>query len=191
MTRVAYQGVPGANGEEAIRRFFGAHAEAVPLPSFQAVGEAVGTGIVERGVLPINNSIAGVVPGTKEILDTFDLENLLEINVPVHHCLLALPGVSISEIVEVRSHPMALKQCTRLFETNVHLRAVPTYDTAGAAHDIANAQDPTIAALASRRAAELYGLETIAENVEDRHDNETTFMIVTRRAYAHTLPTRG
>lgn len=180
MIRVAFQGELGAFGEEAVTRRFGEAAEPVPYPSFQAVGEAVASGTVDRGVLPIENSIAGAVPGAPDVLAAFDLRVEGGVIAPVHHCLLALPGASIGQITHVHSHPMALAQCRRFLEAHPDMRAVEAYDTAGAAREVAVAKDPTAAALASRRAAELYGLNILAENVEDRADNATHFVVIAR-----------
>lgn len=190
MIRVAFQGVPGAYGEEAVALAFGEEAEAVPSRTFRAVGEAVVAGEVDWGVIPLENSIVGPVPGAGEVLETLDLHLEHEVVVPVHHCLLALPDTSLERIERVHSHPVALAQCLDFFEAHPAMRPVHAFDTAGAAREIAEAKDRSAAALASRRAARLYGLKILAANVEDRPDNRTRFAVVTAPGRGTPCPER-
>lgn len=180
MSRVAYQGVPGAYGETAVRRHFGAAALPLPCPTFAAVAAAVRDGVAAWGVLPVENSIAGPVRESLDVLAEAGLAVAGEVVVEIHHCLLALPGATIDRLAEVRSHPVALAQCTRFLAAHPHLRAVPSWDTAGAARDLAQNRDPAAAAIASRDAARIYALEVLATNIEDRRDNRTRFVVVGR-----------
>jgi len=176
--RVAYQGEAGAYGEAAIRRHFGDAARPLPCPTFADVTATVRTGAAEWGVLPVENSIAGPIQPSLDALAASGLTVAGEVVVEIHHCLMALPGTTIEAITEVRSHPVALAQCTRFLTAHPHLRATPAWDTAGAARDLASSGDPTIAAIASRDAARIYGLEILATDIEDQSDNRTRFVIV-------------
>ncbi|HWV56557.1 MAG TPA: prephenate dehydratase [Longimicrobiales bacterium] len=175
---VAFQGELGAFSEEAVRRFFGAAADPVPRREFREVGRAVVQGEVDYGLLPIENTLAGSVVGSYDVLATEPLEVIGEVIVPIHHCLLGLPGAKLSEIRRVLSHPVALAQCTRFLMAHPEMDAVAVYDTAGAARDVAERGDPREAAIAGRGAADRYGLEILVENIEDRDDNQTRFLVV-------------
>ena len=180
MITIAFQGELGAFSEEAARRFFVDHVDPVPSRTFAEVGEAVIEGRVDFGLLPIENSLAGSVVGSYDVLAAPELAVIGEVVTPIHHCLLALPGAEMSEIRQVLSHPVALAQCQRFFQSNRQLEAVAFYDTAGAAKEIEQRATPTQAAIAGRPAAERYGLEILAADIEDRHDNQTRFLVVAR-----------
>ncbi len=179
--RVAFQGERGAYSEEAVRATFGEAAEPVPLRENADVGAAVEAGDVACGVLPIENSLAGSVVATYDVLASEALEVVGEIVLPIHHCLLAVPGATVGGLRRVLSHPVALAQCRAFFAAHPALRAVPHYDTAGAAQAIAAAGDPADAAIASRVAGDAYALEVLARNLEDRPDNQTRFFVLLRR----------
>jgi len=178
MMRVAFQGELGAFSEEAVHRFFGDGADPVPCRDFAEVGRAVVAGEVDFGILPIENSLAGSVVGSYDVLAGGELEIVGEVITPIHHCVLGLPGATLDKIRRILSHPVALMQCTRFLRSLPHTDAVAVYDTAGAAKDVAAEGDPTLAAIAGGRAASRYGLHIIAENVEDRPDNQTRFLAV-------------
>jgi prephenate dehydratase len=178
--RVAFQGELGAYSDEALRLFFGAHAAPVACRDFAAVGERVAAGEVEYGLLPIENSLAGSVVGSYDVLASTDLVVVGEIVCPIHHCVLALPGVDMGDLRRVLSHPVALAQCRRWLAAHAHAEAVAWYDTAGAAKAVAEGGDPRSGAIASRLAAERYGLEVLESRVEDRPDNQTRFLVVAR-----------
>ncbi len=179
--RVAFQGELGAYSEEATRACFGALARPVPCRENADVGRLVLEGQVDCGLLPIENSLAGSVVATYDVLAAEDLVVVGEIVLPIHHCLLALPGTDIDRVRRVLSHPVALAQCRAFFQAHPDILPVPWYDTAGAARSVAEARNPADAALASRVAAEDYGLEILARNLEDRADNQTRFFILVRR----------
>jgi prephenate dehydratase len=178
MPRVAFQGELGAFSEEAVHRFFGEGAEPVPCRDFAEVGKRTLSGDVDYGLLPIENSLAGSVVGSYDVLAGGELAIVGEVVTPIHHCILALPGTSLGEIRRIISHPVALAQCTRILKSLHGVEAVAVYDTAGAAKEVAETREPTQAAIAGRRAAERYGLDIVAEDVEDRPDNQTRFLAV-------------
>lgn len=178
--RVAFQGELGAYSEEAVRVFFGSWATPVPCREFRDVGRAVTRRETEYGTLPVENTLAGGVGASLDLLATSDLEVMGEVIVPIHHCVLGVTGATMEGVRHVHSHPVALAQCERFFAGHPGIEAVAVYDTAGAAKEVADLRDPTTAALASRGAAERYGLAVLGENVEDRPDNQTRFLVVAR-----------
>ena len=190
--RVAFQGERGAYSEEAVRACFGAAAEPLPYRENADVGRAVLAGEVDCGVLPIENSLAGSVVPTYDVLASEDLVVIGEIVLPIHHCLLVVSGAELGSIKRVLSHPVALAQCKEFFDAHPEIAQVPWYDTAGAARAVAEAGDPADAALASRVAGEDYGLSILQANLEDRADNQTRFFVLLRRgAQAPPLPEGG
>lgn len=180
--KVAFQGELGAFSEEAVHRFFGAGAEPVPRREFANVGQAVVSGEVDFGLLPIENTLAGSVVGSYDVLAGGDLEIVGEVITPIHHCVLGTPQATLDGVRRVLSHPVALAQCTRFLRARSGIEAVAVYDTAGAAKEVAARNDPAQAAIAAARAAARYGLKVLAENVEDRPDNQTRFFVVIPRS---------
>lgn len=179
--RVAFQGEPGAYSEEAVRAAFGGAVDPVPRRSFEDVASSVRSGETERGLLPVENSLAGTVVGSYDVLASGDLEVVGEIVRPIRHCLLGLPGSRIGELDRVLSHPVALAQCTEFFRGHPEVEAVAVYDTAGAARTVARTGDPSVGAIAARGAADRYELEVLREELQDRPDNQTRFYLVRRR----------
>jgi prephenate dehydratase len=175
---VAYQGEPGAFGEEAVAARWGGAAEAVPVPTFQAVVDAVATGRAALGVLPLENSIAGPVAAAHAALAGGRVVVVDEVRLVVRQCLLAPPGSTLHGLRTVESHPVALAQCGEFLRRHPQLRARAVEDTAGAARAVAAAGDRRRGAIAGRLAAARYGLELLAADVHDRPDNETRFAIV-------------
>lgn len=180
--RVAYQGEPGAFGEEAVLSYFGAAAAPVPVPEFGNVVESVLSGAVDFGVLPVENSLVGPVTAAREVLTSPELDLVDTIMRPIHLCLLAVPGATLEGVRRILSHPVALGQCKRFRASLPDAESVAWYDTAGAARYVAESEDLRLAAVAGRRAASSYGLEILAENIEDRPDNRTWFVVVRNRA---------
>jgi len=191
--RVAFQGAEGAYSEGAVHRWFGPEALGVPHRTFLEVTSAVEAGTVEFGVLPIENSISGAVPGSRDLLTAAALDVLGEVVVPIHHLLLGVRGSSLDRIRRVHSHPVALAQCGRFLAVHPELRPVAAYDTAGAAAEVARLGDASVAAIAGQRAADRLGLVVLAAGLEDRPDNATRFAIIGRRAASVVRPvlTRG
>jgi prephenate dehydratase len=181
LIKVAFQGERGAFGEDAIIVFFGS-ADVVPVPErrFSDVVAAVNDGRADYGVLPVENAIAGAVVDAKQALARSALRTTGDVTVPVNQCLLAIPGSELDDLTTVLSHPVALAQCTNFFSAHPRLRPFPSFDTAGAAREVANAGDMAMAAIAGRRAAAIYALDVLAEGIQDRADNETRFVVVAR-----------
>ena len=175
---VAYPGRDGAHSAAACDRLFPNGAELVSLPSFTAVVEATAEGEVAFGVLPIESSLSGPVNETHDLLYESPLSITAETVLPIRHCLVGLAAVSLEEVREVHSHPVALDQCRRLMASLPHVSAVAAPTTADAAESVAKLGDPTVLAIASERAAQLYGLEIIGENVGDHPEAYTRFVSV-------------
>src|SRR5215210_1320770 len=175
---VAYQGEAGAYSEEGARALF-PDADHRPFPSIRAVFEEVEVGLVAFGLVPMDNSQAGSINETYDLFLRHGLHLVGETIVPVDHCLLALPGSALDDLREVMSHPQAIAQCEEFLSTlDVTVRA--EYNTAGAAKRIAEDRLERVGAIASRRAAELYGLEVLADRVQTYPDNHTRFGALSR-----------
>lgn len=177
--KVAYQGEPGAFGEQAVRQAFGDAAQAQPLPSLDDVFRALSSGAADRAVAAIENSQAGSINRTYDLLRRHDVFVVGEVELAVDHCLLALPGERLDTIRRVHSHPVALEQCDEFLQ-RLKVEAVAHYDTAGSARMIAAEKRVGEAAIASRRSAELYGLAVLAESVQTIKDNRTRFVVLAR-----------
>jgi prephenate dehydratase len=183
--RVAMQGERGAYSEDALQQCWGGGAEPLPRRTCEEVAAAVDAGSADAGILPLDNSIAGTVTASYEALIAFPrLHAVREIVIPIHHCLLGVPGASVDTLRSVDSHPIALAQCRSFLDRRPHLWARAEYDTAGAAKAVADAGDPTRAAIAGRAAAACYGLDVLEADIEDRSDNQTRFVAVARTTAA-------
>ena len=179
--RIAFQGELGAFSEEAIERAFGPNEDLVPCRENRQVAQLVANGSADAGVLPVENTLAGSVPASYDaILAEPSLHVVREVTIPIHHCILGVNGATLGGLRTVESHPIALAQCAGWFAEHPSIQAHATYDTAGSARDVAGAQDPARGALASRVAALRYGLVILAADVEDRHDNQTRFVVLER-----------
>ncbi|MFN0284826.1 MAG: prephenate dehydratase [Kineosporiaceae bacterium] len=179
--RIAYQGEPGSNSDAACRAEYPG-LEPVPRPTFEDAFAAVTAGEADLAMIPIENSIAGRVADIHHLLPDSGLHIVGEYFMPIHFQLLAVPGTGVDEIRTVRSHTHALGQCRRLIRER-GWRPVVADDTAGAAREVADQRDPSVAALAPRLAADLYGLDVLAEDVEDEHHNTTRFVVLAREPY--------
>lgn len=179
--RVAFQGELGAYSEEAVVRACGPDVEPVPCRENRDVVRAVAGGTVDLGVLPLENTLAGTVTASYDaIADEPAVHVVAEVIVPIHHCLLGVSGASLQSLHVVESHPVALAQCAGFLERHPWLEARAAYDTAGAAREVARAGDLTRGAIAGRPAAARYGLAILAADVEDRPDNQTRFVVISR-----------
>ena len=175
--RLAYQGEPGAYSEAAALQFGGPHAETLPCKSFDEVFEAVVKKRATHGVVPLENSIGGTIHRNYDLLLDHELPITGEVELDVVHCLQALPGTKLEDVTIVYSHPQALAQCERyLKDLGATVEAV--YDTAGGAKLVAEQKLANAAALASRRAAEVFGLAVLQEAVQDFEYNITRFAII-------------
>lgn len=178
LERIAYQGEPGANSDAACRTVYPG-LEAVPCATFEDVFAAMADGHADLAMIPVENSIAGRVADIHHLLPASDLNIIGEFFMPIHFQLMVVPGASLEGIRTIRSHSHALGQCRRLIREH-GWRAIVADDTAGAAREVAEAKDPAVAALAPQLAAELYGLNILASNVEDEHNNTTRFLTLSR-----------
>jgi prephenate dehydratase len=178
---VAYQGAPGANSQEAIFQHFGPQTSTVACHSFEDIFHAVEDGQATLGLLPVENSQAGSINQAFDLLLDHDLRVVGEVKFRVRHCLLAPQGTSSADIRRIRSHPQALAQCERYLK-NHGWEAVPAYDTAGAARELAADPQPNTAVIASALAGQTYGLELLAAGIEDSPDNTTRFFLLGREA---------
>lgn len=176
--RVAYQGEPGANSHIACHEVF-PNDEAVPSATFEDCFAALESGAVDLAMIPIENSVAGRVADIHHLLPQAKASIIGEHFLPVHHQLLGLKGTSLADLKVVQSHVQALGQCRRTLR-KLGLEPVVGADTAGSAREIAELGDPTRGALASRLAAEIYGLDILAADVEDEAHNTTRFVIFSR-----------
>jgi prephenate dehydratase len=175
--RLAYQGEPGAYSEAAALQYGGAHVETLPCKAFDDVFEAVVKRRATHGVVPLENSIGGTIHRNYDLLLEHELAITGEVELDVVHCLQALPGTRIEDVKVVYSHPQALAQCERyLKDLGATVEAV--YDTAGGAKLVSEQRMAGAAALASRRAAEVFGLEVLQEAVQDYEYNITRFAII-------------
>jgi chorismate mutase / prephenate dehydratase len=175
---VAYPGRDGAHSAAACDRLFPGGADLVSLPSFAAVVQATAGLEVAFGVLPIESSLSGPVNETHDLLYDSSLSITGETILPIRHCLVGLAGARLEEIRVVRSHPAALDQCRRLLAAMPWATAVAAATTADAAHQVAEDADPSEAAIASERAAAMYGLTVIAGDVGDHPEAYTRFVSV-------------
>ncbi|MEX2285005.1 MAG: prephenate dehydratase [Gemmatimonadota bacterium] len=180
--RVAFQGELGAFSEEAVVSFFGSAAEPLPRRNFADVVDSVRRGEADFGLLPIENTTVGGVAAACDALAESELNVIGEVIGLVRHCLLARPGTDFTDVRRVHSHPVALGQCSNFFRQHPQIEAIAAYDTAGAALQVSQSNDPSLAAIASGRAAERYGLIKLLEDFQDRADNQTRFLIVSRES---------
>lgn len=179
--RVVYQGEPGAYSEEAAAGFFGEQVHSKGLPWFNDVFEALAKGEADYAMLPIENSSTGSIRQVYDLLAQYDFSLVGEWQVKVEHCLAALPGVTLDDIRTVCSHEQGLLQCDRFLDDHPNWQRVPTLDTAGSAKHVKETGDRTTAAICSRRAAKLYGLNILAEAINHYNVNFTRFVAVSPR----------
>jgi prephenate dehydratase len=177
---VAFQGRPGAYSDLACRDALPGRPT-LPCDTFEATIDAVRHGLAELAMLPCENSIAGRVPDIHALLPDSGLHIIGEHFQRVEHCLLGVPGARLSEIRRVHSHAVALGQVRRIIR-ELKLEAVIEADTAGSAQMVAERGNPVDAAIASKLAAQIYGLDVLREHVEDMTNNTTRFYIAARDA---------
>ncbi len=173
---IAFQGAPGAYSDMACRAVY-TEMETLPCKTFTDAFAAVSEGRARLAMIPIENSVAGRVADIHQLLPESDLHIVAEHYQPVRHNLLACIGAEVENLKTVRSHVHALSQCRNVIR-RFGLNAVVHADTAGAAAEIARLRDPTIAAIASGLAAEIYGLDVIEAGVEDEAHNTTRFVVL-------------
>ena len=174
---IAFQGEHGAYSEQAVRQHFGPDTTSLPCRTFREIFAAVQNGRAAHGMLPVENSLAGTVIPAYDLLVDHDFRVQGEVILRVEHCLMAPTGMTLADIQRVKSHHQALAQCEQTLR-RMNIAPVDYYDTAGAARDLAANPEPGTAAIASALAAETYGLEVLARNVEDMDFNYTRFFIM-------------
>jgi prephenate dehydratase len=177
---VAFQGEPGANSHLAIREVY-PESNALPCATFEDAFAAITSGDADLGMIPIENSVAGRVADIHHLMPDSKLHIVAEHFMPVRHQLLAIKGATLEDIKTVESHVHALGQCRRVIR-QLGIKPIVAADTAGSAREIAEAGDKTRAAIATRLAAEIYGLDILAQDIEDESHNTTRFIVLAREA---------
>jgi prephenate dehydratase len=175
---IVFQGELGANSHIACREAYPRY-EPIPCPTFEDAFAAVASGKADLGMIPIENSVAGRVSDIHHLMPTAQLHIVAEHFLPIRNQLMAPRGATLKGLETVESHIMALGQC-RKYIRKLGIKAVVAADTAGAAKDVAEAGDPRRAAIASTLAAEIYGLDILARNIEDESHSTTRFIVLSR-----------
>jgi prephenate dehydratase len=178
--KIAFQGEPGAYSEAAAIAHYGPDIQTTPCETFTHVFRAVVEEKSNHGFIPIENSLAGSIHKNFDLLLRHDLHIVAEHHHRINHCLMAMPGVKIEQVSEVYSHPQALAQCESFLSGMTNVRSIASTDTAGSARWIKEEGIRSAAAVASRRAAEVYGMEILAEGIEDDPANYTRFLALAR-----------
>jgi prephenate dehydratase len=176
--RLAFQGERGAFSEQAAIELLGEQIVLVPRPSFEAAFAAIHDGLADYVLAPIENSLAGSVHRSFDLLVESQLTIIGEVIIPIAHHLVGLPGASLDQIVTVASHPVALAQCEQFFAAHPRLKRAIGEDTAGSVRDVMGLGDPRRAAIAGKRAAEIYGGVILKEHLEDNRENYTRFLLL-------------
>ena len=177
--KIAFQGEIGAYSELAVYRHFGSNVQVKPCKLFSDVFKSVDVGEVDYGVVPVENSIEGSVNQVYDLLMEYDLKVCGEIILKIEHCLIANFNATLDSIKVVYSHPQALGQCISFLEKS-GFKLIPTYDTAGSVKLIKEQGATDAAAIASERAAQIYGMKIIARNISDNPDNFTRFFVLSK-----------
>src|SRR6187549_1010316 len=176
--KIAFQGEPGANSHIAIVEAY-PDAEPLPCATFEDALAAISSGEADLGMIPIENSVAGRVADIHHLLPASGLFIVGEWFLPIRHQLMAVRGAKLDDIKTVESHVHALGQCRKIIR-KLGIKPIVAADTAGSAREIAERGDKTCAAIATKLAAEIYGLDILAENVEDEAHNTTRFIVLSR-----------
>lgn len=176
--RVVYQGEPGAYSEEAAAGFFGPDVKSQGLPWFGDVFLALKNGEADYAVLPIENTSTGSIRQVYDLLAQYAYHIVGEWQVRVEHCLMALPGVGLGDIKTVYSHEQGLMQSEKFLDEHRDWARIPTLDTAGSAKQVSTSGERSAAAICSKRAAQIYGLNILAEGVNHNAQNFTRFVVI-------------
>ena len=182
--RVAFQGERGAFSEEAAIKLLGEDTALVPRPTFDAAFAAIRDGLADYILAPIENSLAGSVHRSFDLLVDSGLSIVGEVIIPIAHNLIGTPGASFDDVAVVESHVVALAQCEQFFSAYPRLKRVATEDTAGSVREVVRAGDRTRAAIAGRRAAQIYGGAILREHLEDNRENYTRFLLLSASSSA-------
>lgn len=181
-SRIAFQGERGAFSEEAAVKLLGEDIQLVPRPTFEALYASIQDGLADYILAPIENSLAGSVHRSYDLLISSGLHIQAEVVIPIVHNLIGVPGAVFERITQVSSHPVALAQCERFFASHPSIKKVTAEDTAGSVAEVIRAGDAIKAAIASRRAAEAYGGVILREHLEDHPENYTRFLLLASSA---------
>jgi chorismate mutase/prephenate dehydratase len=188
-SRIAYAGTSGSYTEEASNAFFNKHCSFFSCKTFENVFEALNAGEADYGVVPIENSSTGSIAAVYDLLSRYQYYIVGEEEIKVSHCLLGPQGATLDTIEEVYSHPQGFSQSQEFLNTYPDWKCIPYYNTAIAAEYVAKQQDPKMAAIASKRAGEIYQLEILAENINFSQTNVTRFVIISRELKLFEQPT--
>jgi prephenate dehydratase len=183
--RVAFQGEHGAFSEEAAVKLLGPEIELVPRRTFADLYDSLDHGVADYVLAPVENSIAGVVRASVELLNSRSFSTVDETQIRIEQHLIGCPGASFETIETVQSHPTALAQCSRFFETHPQLKPVVADDTAGSVAEVLRRGDPKYAAIAGQRAAELYGATILRKSIQDHSENYTRFVLLSIHRHAN------
>jgi prephenate dehydratase len=181
-SRIAFQGERGAFSEEAAVKLLGEDIQLVPRTTFETLYSSIQEGVGDYILAPIENSLAGSVHRSYDLLISSGLHIQAEVVIPIAHYLIGLPGATFERITQVSSHPVALAQCERFFASHPAIKRVATDDTAGSVREVMAAGDPTKAGIASKRAAKVYGAQILREHLEDHPENYTRFLLLATSA---------
>lgn len=176
--KVVYQGVPGAYSNQAMLNYFGENVDNMMVPTFRDAMEVIHRGEADYAVLPVENSTAGIVADTYDLLMEFDNYVVDMVDVKVEHALLGLKDADMSDIKVVYSHPQGLMQCSKFLDEHKEWKQISQPNTAGSAKKVVEENDKTQAAIASETAAKIYGLKVLESNINHNTDNTTRFIIV-------------
>ena len=177
-SKIAIQGAEGSNHHKVARDFYGNEVQLKECLSFDVLVDSLLDKTSDKGIMAIENTIAGSIIPNYALIDANNLHICGEEYLNIHHHLMALPGQQIDDIKEVCSHPMALLQCKEFFKKHPHIKLVEDVDTAEVAKRISKNQLKGIAAIAPKLAAEIFGLEVIEDEIQTMKDNATRFVIV-------------
>jgi prephenate dehydratase len=176
----AFQGSHGAFSEDAAYRLLASEADLMPCARLEDVFDAVDNGTARYGVIPVENTLAGSVIRSYDLLYEYELTIIGEIVCRIDHALIGLPAAQLENIRRAMSHPVALAQCEEFFRTHPWIEPVPVYDTAGAVEIILKNGDPGWSAIASRRAADLLEAKVLKDAIQDHQENYTRFLLISK-----------
>ncbi|QUH29666.1 prephenate dehydratase [Vallitalea guaymasensis] len=180
LLRVGFQGVKGAFGEEALYNYFGEEVHTIAVKNFEDICTSLESGTIEYGVLPIENSSTGAISDVYDLINKYECHIVGETHVKVNHNLMGIKGCKMEDIEEVYSHPQAFEQ-SKNYLNNYKWKLVPYYNTAKSAEYIMKQGNKKIAAIGSKKAAQLYNLDILASNINSNNTNTTRFIILGKK----------
>jgi prephenate dehydratase len=187
----AYQGTRGSNSEDACIDLLSPSAKLLPRTTLEDVFNVVTAGTAKYGVVPVENTLAGSIHRSYDLLFEHDLKIVGETVRHILFALIAPPGVQLSDVRKALSHPVALAQCEQFFRQHPHIQPMPVYDTAGAVEMVINEGNRESAAVATQRAAQVHGGVVLAEAIQDHLENYTRFLLITPSGSAEPSPQAG